>query len=464
MVAEITDDGVSGATLDRPGLDRIRDMAQAGKLDGVIVYDLDRLGRKLVYQILIEEELGKAGVTIHYVLGNYHDDDEGRLQKQIRAVISEYERAKIKERMERGKRSKARRGLVVGAGRIPYGYRYDGNGHLVIAEEEAHIVRLVFEWYTNNHRGSIRGIARRLSAKEFRTHQGNTRWEKSTVAKILANETYAGTAYYNRLERENAYSNRRILRSTEAWIPIPVPAIVDRETFQAAQRRLAHNRKMIRKRPRHPYLLSGMLVCAECGYAYGGEFAKNRRYYRDGGRKHPNLRADEVEEKVWEAVKGMLLNPSVLWEGYKARDSEVLEQKARLVERLEAMLKLKEKAEQKLETLMNAYLDPDIGMRKAEYTRRRREIEKEIAEWRREAVEVQKRLETEAITRERMEAIEEFAAKVAQGIGLLDFDQKRKVLQMLEVRGVVHHDDGEASIELEGLFPVTEVGLSSTTS
>ena len=466
VVAEISDEGISGATLDRPGLDRIREMAQAGEIDVVIVYDLDRLSRKAVYQMLLEEELGKNGVTIHYVLGNYGDDDEGRLQKQIRAAISEYERGKITERTERGKRKKARQELVVGGGRIAYGYRYDGDGHLVTVEEEAHIVRLIFEWYTNgDEECSIREIARRLSASRFKSYEGNTRWAKSSVANILANETYAGTAYYNRRKRETPYGSQNTLRPREAWIPIPVPAIVDRETWEAAQRRLAHNCKMMHRRPRHRYLLSGMLVCGECGYAYGGQFSKGRCYYRDGGRKHPvpSLRADKAEERVWQAVKEMLLNPSALWEGYKAREAEVMEQKARLTERLEAMLKLKGKAEQKLEALTDAYLDPDIGMSKAEYTRRRREIQEEIREWDREAQEIQGRLETETITRERMEVIEEFAAKVAEGIELLDFEEKRRVLKMLEVRGTVHHDDEGAWIELEGLFPPTDVGLSSKT-
>jgi site-specific DNA recombinase len=466
VVAEVSDDGISGATLDRPGLDRIRDLADQEEVDAVIVYDLDRLSRKAVYQMLIEEELGKAGVTIHYVLGDYRDDDEGRLQKQIRAAISEYERAKIVERMERGKRGKARRGLAVGAGRIAYGYRYDGDGHLVIVEEQAQAVRLAFELYTNGEDLSIKEVARRLTASKYKTYMGKKEWRPCTVAKMLANETYAGTAYYNRLKRENAYSQKKVLRSKDQWIPFPVPPIVDRETFEAAQRRLAHNRKMMRKRPRHRYLLRGMLVCAECGYAYGGHFTKGRRYYRDGGRTHRSLliHADMVEERIWEAVREILLNPSALWEGYKAREAAVIDQRARLVERLEAMLKLKEKAEAKLEALTNAYLDPDIGMPKVEYTRRRREIEKEIVEWGQEAQEIQGRLEAEAITRDRMEVIEQFAAEVARGIDLLDFGEKRKVLQMLEVRGVVHQDDEGTWIELEGLFPPTEVGVSSKTS
>jgi hypothetical protein len=141
-----------------------------------------------------------------------------------------------------------------------------------------------------------------------------------------------------------------------------------------------------------------------------------------------------------------------------------MKQKTRLIERLETTLNLKAKTEAKLEALTNAYLDPDIGMPKAEYTRRRRDIEKEITGWERETQEIQGRLETEAITQERMQAIEEFAAEVAQGIELVGFEDKRKVLTMLQVSGKVYANDEEPWIELEGLFLPTQVGLSSTTS
>ena len=466
VVAEISDDGVSGATLDRPGLDRIRDMAQAGEIEAVIVYDIDRLSRKLVHQILIEEELGKAGITIHYVLGDYGDTDEGRLMKQIRASIAEYERAKLTERMNRGKRSKARQGRVGYGGTIAYGYRHDGNGHLVIEETEAQVVRLIFELYTTEDL-SISEIARCLTASPYKTHTGNKKWRPCTVGCILRNETYAGTLYYNKFRKKSEYNSKRELRPKDEWIPIPVPPIVSRATFEAAQRRLAHNRKMKRRRTRHRYLLSGMLACAECGYAFVATSSGNRRYYYDSGKytdkKHPSslLRADLVEEKVWGAIREILLHPSALWEGYKAREAEALDQKTKLTQRLETILKLKDKAQHKLDALTEAYLDPDIGISKAEYTRRRQAIEKEIAEWEREAQVMQERLKAEAITQGQMEAIEEFAAQVAEGIDLLDFEDKRKVLQMLEVRGLVHREeDGKVWIELEGLFPLTEVCVS----
>jgi site-specific DNA recombinase len=457
VVAEISDDGISGATLDRPGLDRIRDMAQARGIEAIIVYDLDRLSRKAVYQMLLEEELGKADVSIHYVMGDYDDTPEGQFQKQIKAALYEYDRAKIRENMNRGKRSKARQGYVVGGGNIAYGYRYDGNGHLVIEEREAQVVRMIFELYTNGEDLSISEVARRLTASPHKTYTGNKKWRPCTVGCIL-----------NKHRKKSEYTNARELRPKDEWIPIPVPLIVNRATFEAAQRRLAHNRKFKRRKPRHRYLLSGMLSCAECGYAYVSTCSKYHRYYYDSGKytdkKHPTssslLRADLVEEKVWEAVKEILLNPSALWEGYKAREAEVLDQKLKLTERLDTMLKLRDKAQHKLDALTEAYLDPDIGISKAEYSRRRQAIEKEIAEWEQEAQVVQERLKAEAITQEQKEALEEFAAKISEGIDFLDFEDKRKVLQILEVRGKVRREDGREWIELEGLFPPTEICVS----
>ena len=102
-VVEVFSDDYTGAAIDRPGLNKLRDYMYSNPLDVVIVYDLDRLARKSAYQILIEEEFNRAGVTIEYVIGQYEDSDEGRLQKQFRGIIAEYEKNKIMERSKRGK-------------------------------------------------------------------------------------------------------------------------------------------------------------------------------------------------------------------------------------------------------------------------------------------------------------------------------------------------------------------------
>ena len=134
--------------MDRPALNELRDLISRDHIKAVIVYDIDRVARKSVYQMLIEEEFRKSGVHIEYVIGQYDDSDEGRLQKQIRASIAEYEKAKILERSKRGKRGKAKSGYVLVGSRPPYGYCVRSEPHkawLEVDEEEAAIVQMIFD-------------------------------------------------------------------------------------------------------------------------------------------------------------------------------------------------------------------------------------------------------------------------------------------------------------------------------
>jgi len=109
-VEEVADQGVSGTTLDRPGLNSIRDMAGAGQIDIVVIHRTDRLSRKVAHLLSLEEEFSKAGVEVHCVLGNYEDGDVARLVKTIRSACAEYEIAILSERAKRSKRQKPRDG------------------------------------------------------------------------------------------------------------------------------------------------------------------------------------------------------------------------------------------------------------------------------------------------------------------------------------------------------------------
>jgi len=165
-------------------VDIIKTVAQY-PVDRLIVYDIDRLARKSSYQMLIEEELARHGTLVEYVVGQYENNDEGRLQKQIRASIAEYEKAKILERMKRGKRGKAKSGFAIVAARPPYGYQVQSEPHkcwLVVDEREAAVVRLVYEWFLYGEPAdnacahaplSLRAIATKLSASPLPT-RGDT--------------------------------------------------------------------------------------------------------------------------------------------------------------------------------------------------------------------------------------------------------------------------------------------------
>src|SRR5215469_12264729 len=146
------DEGYSGASLVRPGLEALRDLAAQGQITTVLIYSPDRLSRKYAYQVLLTEELSRCGVEIIFLKSPAGGSPEDQLVVQFQGMIAEYERAQIAERSRRGKRHKARQGLVNVLSGAPYGYRYikktdSSAAYYEVLESEADVVRMVFELY-----------------------------------------------------------------------------------------------------------------------------------------------------------------------------------------------------------------------------------------------------------------------------------------------------------------------------
>jgi site-specific DNA recombinase len=150
LAGEYCDDGHSGARLDRPGLDALRDAAEAGLFEVVCCLSADRLARSYAYQVLILDELARLGVTVRFTdaPGLDDQDPQAKLLTQVQGMIAEYERAKIGERYRRGKLFRSRAGEVISR-KAPYGYRRiprgpGGPAHLEIYEPETAIARRIF--------------------------------------------------------------------------------------------------------------------------------------------------------------------------------------------------------------------------------------------------------------------------------------------------------------------------------
>src|SRR3989454_3546430 len=174
------DDGYSGTRLDRPGLDRLRDGAEAGAFEAALILCPDRLARKYAYQVVILEELERYGVRVIFLEQPPSDDPHARLLTQIQGAIAEYERMKITERYRRGKLFRARQGEVI-FWKVPYGYRRVPRrdavpAHLEISEAEAQVVRQIFSWHVHE-RLSVRQIALRLTESPHLTATGRQRWD-----------------------------------------------------------------------------------------------------------------------------------------------------------------------------------------------------------------------------------------------------------------------------------------------
>jgi site-specific DNA recombinase len=146
------DEGVSGATLIRPQLERLRDHAALGLIERLYVLSPDRLSRRYAHQVLLIEELSACGVEVVFLNHAIGTTPEEELLLQMQGMIAEYERAKIMERHRRGKLHGAKRGSVNVLSTAPYGYRYirkqaDASpAQYVIDLAQAARVRQIFHW------------------------------------------------------------------------------------------------------------------------------------------------------------------------------------------------------------------------------------------------------------------------------------------------------------------------------
>ena len=195
LVGEYVDDGHSGAWLDRPALDALRDAAEGGLFQTVWCLSPDRLARAYAYQVLVLDELSRFGVTVRFTdsPGLAPDDPQATLLTQVQGVIAEYEKAKIAERYRRGKLFRARAGEVT-TWKTSYGYRRvarsaaTGPAHLQIYEPEAAVVRRIF---TDRAGGTtVREICRGLNADQVPSPTGKATWGTSTILRLLRNEAY----------------------------------------------------------------------------------------------------------------------------------------------------------------------------------------------------------------------------------------------------------------------------------
>ena len=180
------DEGYSGATLIRPALERLRDVAATGAIDRLYVHSPDRLARKYAYQVLLLDELQRCGVEVTFLNHPLGQTPEEDLLLQVQGMVAEYERAKILERSRRGKLHAARQGSVSALSSAPYGYRYvssregDGKARYEIVLEEARVIQQMFAWVGRDGL-SIGEVCRRLKEQGIPSPTGKSHWARTTV-------------------------------------------------------------------------------------------------------------------------------------------------------------------------------------------------------------------------------------------------------------------------------------------
>ena len=341
------DEGYSGATLERPGLERVRDLAAEGQIQAVLAYAPDRLSRKYAYQVLLIEELARHGVETLFVKAPQGASAEDQLLVQFQGMIAEYERAQILERSRSGKRHRARSGEISVMSGAPYGYRYlrktdEAPASYALIEAEARVVQRIYELYTVEGL-SIGAIARRLNDEQVPTRKKCARWERSVIWAVLRNCAYRGVACFGKtriaartrvtrpLRLRGGMSKRNSAgheRPRDEWIEIPVPALVTEESFARAQELLQQNKIRAARRTITPSIVQGLVSCQKCGYAFSRTStitsARKLHYYKcigsDSWRKLGGpvcdngrfVRQDLLDQIVWAEVIRLLEDPTLI--------------------------------------------------------------------------------------------------------------------------------------------------------
>lgn len=488
VVAELAEDdrGASGASFDLPQLNKALEMARAGSFDVLITRELDRLARGLAKQLVIEEEFRRAGVTLDYVLGTYEDTPEGALMKNVRAVVAEYERLKINERMTRGRRNKVRAGNVMTHGPAPYGYRRvetDGRAMLEVVEEHARVVRLIYEWYAGPEPITLREIVRRLSEMKIPTpadtkahrrvkkQKAFGQWSKSTLHVILKSETYAGTWHYGKVGSAGANEQEHLLS-------VEVPAIVSRGLWQAAQRRRVANLQAAKRNTKYDYLLRRRVKCGLCRRKMGAhgytDRGKLRLYYRCDARANPtsygepctqrHFRAPDVDATAWQWLSETIANPGELTRKLKAYQQLQEQENAPRTRRLAVINDLLAENRAALERLLDLYLAGDYS--REQLLDRKVRLERTIAELDEERRECEAELLAHTLTDEQIQDIGAFAAEMALGLEEADedFETRRRLVEAVNLEAVLEWDGDRAYINASCILGRERLSIASNST
>ncbi|HWA28086.1 MAG TPA: recombinase family protein [Lacunisphaera sp.] len=463
------DEGVSGATLVRPALEKLRDAAAAGVIDRLYVLCPDRLSRQYAHQMVLIDELERCGVAVQFVNHELGKTPEDQLLLQMQGMIAEYERAKILERCRRGKLHSARAGKPSVLGRAPYGYRYvsgqDGCGaQFNVHLPEASIVQQIFE-HVALQRMSLRQVCETLEKQGVLSPSGHKRWSASTVKTMLDNPAYKGAAAYGKTCRGPLRSRLRPIRGSsgiprggrsiyhaprEQWISIAVPAIVEQSLFEQVAEQLEENRKRFRQRRSGAiHLLQGLLMCVHCGYGCYGTQSHSSKYgyyrcvgsqpYRCGGKALCSVKAvrqDMLDEAVWNDVRQLLSDPARVHRELQRRiDGEDAQAQQQTHKKLQSQTN---KLRRGIARLIDAYEQQLVN--KSEFEPRIKAARQQLQQLEQQMKQQMDQQARQKEMRLVIDNLQAFSASVTTGLDQADWQTRRQIITTLVKRVELEKD------------------------
>jgi len=366
ILEEISDPGQSGASLERPGMDRVRDLVAAGSVSVVLAQDRDRFAREPAYHYLLRREFEEHGTKIRALNDRGDDSPEGELTDGILDQLAKYEKAKIAERTRRGKLRKAREGRVICGATPTYGFLYnDARDALLINEPEMRVVEKIFRLVADGV--AVRAIQARLYTEGIATPKGGPLWDDHVLRRMITNDVYRpysfeeiaalvtlevaarldsakeyGIQWFNRKKASvhtvtepdgnggRRYRKRNYvkLRPREEWIAVPVPAHLPKGLVDRARSALENSKGYERKGLTRGWELRGILRCP-CGSGMGTQTSRSKggpsyHYYTCVRRRklgkictctQKSLVAIDAEATVWSFISEVLQDPKKISAG-----------------------------------------------------------------------------------------------------------------------------------------------------
>lgn len=387
IVGEYSDAGFSGKNIQgRADFQRMLNDIEAQKDDVsyVLVFKLSRFGRNaadVLYSLQLMQDYGVNLICVEDGIDS--SKEAGKLMISVISAVAEIERENIRTQTMAGREQKARGGRWNG-GFAPYGYTLK-DGNLVVVEDEAAVIRVIFERYIHTSDG-IHGVAEYLNKhgyqKKVRQNGYLQLFSRSFVDGVLDNPVYMGKIAYGRRRTEKKVGTRNEMHIIEQD-EFPVydgqhEAIVSEEDWNLAQAK-KQKRSFQRdafKDPSHAHILSGILICPCCGKKlYGnvskahGKDKKTRYYYhcrhvRNATGHECTFRTSidqaEIDRMVARVISAMVHDErfatAIQAKIGKAINTDDLEQE---LQALQANLRQVENAKSRLETQMDLLVDTD---------------------------------------------------------------------------------------------------------
>lgn len=271
LVRLYADEGISGTKIkNRKEFQRMMSDAQRGLFDMVVVKDISRFARNTVDLLQNVRKLKALGIETQFLTANMTSMGNSEFVLTLMGAVAQEESANTSKRIKFSKKMNAEKGRVPN---LVYGYDKTCGDYfnLTINEEEAAILRQIFQWYVNEGYGSSK-IAAMLNEQGLKTKR-NCAWNSGGVCKMLTNPIYTGKIINGKEEIKDFLTGERVERAEEDWIVVERPElrIIDQDLFDRAGRLMEERNqkfKLDRERQSNKYLFSTLIKCKECGWSF----------------------------------------------------------------------------------------------------------------------------------------------------------------------------------------------------